>query len=707
MLFRDSGYPISYLVEAIDRGDIALPDIQRPFVWKATKVRSLFDSMYKGFPVGFLLFWETNASPGARQIGTGNAVPRYLIVDGQQRLTSLYAVMKGLEVLNEHYTKTRIRIAFRPRDEHFEVTDAATEKDPEFIPDISVLWTSPSFHQTVRGFLDGLAVKRELDQAERDQLTESLDRLRDLNSYTFKVMELSRTVDEERVAEIFVRINSEGVTLNQADFILTLMSVFWDAGRRELEQFCRGAKTPSLDTDTAFNWYIQPQPHQLLRVTVALAFRRAVLKNVYTLLRGRNIETGGDSEHGREAQFGKLEEAQAYVLDLTHWHEFLLCLERAGFRSSKMVTSDNAILFTYAMWLFGWVHYDVPLARLREVIARWFFMAHTTARYSGSFETQAERDFSMLNSVAVGEADGFCATLDSLIDATLTSDFWSITLPRDLATSAPKSPTLMAYVAALNIHDAPLLLSHVRLRTKLDPAVIARKGIERQHLFPRKHLKSALQITETTKVNQIANMTFVEWTGATSDTDCNPTDFWPLEVDAAHLSEAEVARQAYLHALPEDWHKMDYQEFLAARRSLMADVTRDAFRLLSDQSYEPVYPEPSSSASETGRSRTYYGITLSSLIDRELLEVGATLIDRNSGLGTTAIVTSDGEIEVEGRTYETPSAAAHALGSRANGWDFWSSVTESGLRTLHEIRVDYIRQTTQAENGDYDSESSM
>ncbi|MDE2957540.1 MAG: DUF262 domain-containing protein [Bacteroidota bacterium] len=90
-VFKDSSFSLSILLDQIDRGDIALPDIQRPFVWKPAKVRDLFDSMYRGFPVGNLLFWETGAQQGARQIGpqSHQATPRLMIVDGQQRLTSL------------------------------------------------------------------------------------------------------------------------------------------------------------------------------------------------------------------------------------------------------------------------------------------------------------------------------------------------------------------------------------------------------------------------------------------------------------------------------------------------------------------------------------------------------------------------------------------------------------------------------------------
>ncbi|GLX07944.1 DUF262 domain-containing protein [Microbispora sp. NBRC 16548] len=695
MLFRDASYPVSYLVQSIDQGDIALPDIQRPFVWQATKVRSLFDSMYKGFPVGFLLFWETDADPGARQIGTGSSAPRYLIVDGQQRLTSLYAVMKGMEVLREDYSRTRIRIAFRPLDESFAVTDAAIEKDPEYVPDISVLWTSGSFHPTVREFLTRLEAKREVDLEERDLLTERLGRLRELSGYTFKVMELTRAVDEERVAEVFVRINSEGVTLNQADFILTLMSVFWEKGRRELEDFSRQSKIPALDTASPFNWYIQPQPPQLLRVTVALAFRRAVLRNVYTILRGRDLETGNTSLQSREIQFAKLEKAQRHVLELTNWHEFLLCLERAGFRSSKMISSDNAILFAYAMWLFGKVHYRVPVRRLRELIARWFFMAHTTSRYSGPFESQAERDFALLTGVAEGDANGFCAVLDKTIDDTLTNDFWTIRLPNDLATSASKSPALMAYIAALNIHDAPALLSRISVRARLDPAVMAKKGIERHHLFPRKHLRQNLKVTDTGKINQIANMALVEWHTNIAISDKAPSAYWPEEITEAGLSGAELARQSYLHALPDGWTEMDYPAFLAARRRLMAQVARDAFALLANPSYQPEYPAPGDPGTALQRTEIF-GATLSHLIDAGLLDIGARLVDYKRGTETTAIVTSEGKIELDGEVFDSPSGAAGAAtgGGKLNGWEFWYAETESGLTLLAELREEFVRLMT-------------
>lgn len=273
-LYRDTGYSLIHLIADIRVGRLALPDIQRPFVWSSAKTRDLFDSMYRGYPIGTLMFWETGADVGVRQIGTAEneKVPQLLIVDGQQRLTSLYAVLTGHKVLTKTFENKRIRIAFRPEDEAFEVTDVAIERDPEFIADITSLWAD-GYKTTVRNFLQRLGESRDeaVADAHGDLLEERIDRVRDLRDFRFQVVELGVAANEEQVAEIFVRINSEGVKLNQADFILTLMSVHWEKGRRQLEEFSRGAVDPTVTGVSPKNPFVDPSPDQLLRVGIGLA----------------------------------------------------------------------------------------------------------------------------------------------------------------------------------------------------------------------------------------------------------------------------------------------------------------------------------------------------------------------------------------------------------------------------------------------------
>jgi hypothetical protein len=689
-LFKDTTYSAFGLIEDIKQGEVALPDIQRPFVWGASKVRDLLDSMYKGFPVGFLMFWETGAEAGARQIGVDAKpkVPRMLVVDGQQRLTSLYTVMTGSKVIRDDYSEGRIRIAFRPADAMFAVADAATDKDPEFIPDISALWVPGERKNVLRAFLRRLEAKRELSEAETDRLDEAIDRVHDLRDYPFKAVELAAAVQEEQVAEVFVRINSEGVTLNQADFILTLMSVFWEKGRRQLEDFSRGCKVPTLSSASPFNWYIQPSPAQMLRVSVALAFRRAVLKHVYTLLRGKDMDTGKPDPDRRSAQFARLQQAHEKVLDLTNWHEFLQCLERAGFRGAKMISSDNALLFSYALWLFGRVDYGIPLDRLRELIARWFFMAHTTGRYTGTFETRFEQDTARFADLKPGDADGYIRVLSKIIDDTMTADYWAITLPNDLATSASKSPALLAYIAALNIFDADALLSVGKVRARLDPAVTAKKGIERHHLFPRAYLRSQLKVTDNREINQIANMALVEWADNIAISDDAPAIYWTAQLSAKNLPGEMLNRQLYWHALPRGWQDMNYQAFLAERRKLMAQVTRDAYTKLSDHGYTPVYPEAGHLRDDDQPGgRAHYGVNVADLIESELLPAGTTLSAAQRDLDAIATVLPDGKIAYADEIYNTPSGASDAAaGGSTNGWTFWVADTPEGRFTLAALR---------------------
>ena len=329
-LFKEVSYRLTNLIDDIEMGDIGLPDIQRPFVWKNAKVRDLFDSMYRGYPVGYLLFWENQVGDKSKRIGTNmhQRVPSLLIVDGQQRLTSLYAVLKGIPVIRENYESELIEIAFRPTDGTFQVCDAAIRKDPEFLPNISELFAPTASQYTIIGnYLKRLASHREKAERvftpdEQKACEHSLQKLFTLTSYPFTTLQLSANIDEEQVADVFVRINSEGKKLNQSDFILTLMSVFWEDGRKELEDFCRAARQPSRSGPSPYNHFVDPSPDQLLRVAIGMAFRRARLKSAYSVLRGKDMETELVSEGQRDLQFAKLKEAQAHVLNLTHWHDF-------------------------------------------------------------------------------------------------------------------------------------------------------------------------------------------------------------------------------------------------------------------------------------------------------------------------------------------------------------------------------------------------
>lgn len=579
--FKRVEYDLSGLLHYIEIGDIGLPDIQRPFVWTNAKVRDLFDSMYRGFPVGYLLFWENAQPNGVKQIGLGDKqhpVPSRLIVDGQQRLTALYAVFRSRTVLDDDYKQREIEIAFRPRDGKFEVADAAVRRDPEWISNISTLWSSgkPSY-QMVKGFLRQLEGRGDLSEQDEERVAHNLDRLFDLQKYPFTALEIAPTVDEEQVADIFVRINSEGVKLNQADFILTLLSVFWDEGRHALENFCRESRQPvSGQGPSPFNHFIQPDPDQLLRVSIALGFSRGRLKSVYQVLRGKDLDTGEFSAGRREEQFEILRRAQADVLNLTYWHQFMSALVGAGFRSSEMVSSQNALLYAYAFYLLGRIRFRVSEHVLQKAIGRWFFFATLTGRYTSSPETVMDSDLNRLKSIAT--ADDFLMMLDSVMESELTNDFWTITLPTELDSSSARNPELFAYVAAQNRLGAPVLFSHKKVSDLIDPALqTKKKALERHHLFPRAWLE--LQGEDDLKrINQMANFALLEWPDNIEISDSPPSDYLPLVRE--RFATSDWRRMIELHALPAEWELMGYDEFLTARRPLMAAIIRRGFETL-------------------------------------------------------------------------------------------------------------------------------
>lgn len=585
-LFKEVGYSLSKLIDDIEMGDIGLPDIQRPFVWKNAKVRDLFDSMYRGYPVGYLLFWENQVGEKTKLIGTNThqKIPQLLIVDGQQRMTSLYAVMKGISVIRENYESESIEIAFRPIDGRFEVCDAAIRRDPEYLPNISELFsTTASQYQIIGDYLKGLEDYRsknnqEFSAEERKSCEVSLQRLFNLSSFPFTTLQLSAGIDEEQVAEVFVRINSEGKKLNQADFILTLMSVFWEEGRKELEDFCRNARYPSKSGPSPYNHFVDPSPDQLLRVAVGFAFRRARLKSAYSVLRGKDMETDVFSEELRDQQFAKLKEAQAHVLNLTHWHDFLGIIRQSGFTGSNLISSQTTIYYSYILYLIARIDLKVVSNTLGQVIGRWYFMASITSRYTGgSPETLMERDLAALREVDTAEK--FLTWIERVMDAELTSDFWSVTLPNRLDTSSATSPLLFAYHASLNLLSAKALFSKKLIRDALDPTLKSKKSaVERHHLYPKRFLNS-LGFEKPRITNQIANYALIEWNDNVAISDTPPSDYFLKYW--GRLKPKEQADQAYWHALPEGWEQMEYQDFLNTRRSGIAKVITDGFNRLT------------------------------------------------------------------------------------------------------------------------------
>ncbi len=579
-LFTTTNYPISALIEDIDLGKTGLPELQRPFVWPNVNVRNLFDSIYRGYPAGFLLLWDTGADGSLKAIGTkaDRPPPKMAIVDGQQRLTSLYAVVKGAEVVRADFSKGPIRIAFNPLTERFDVPDATTSKDKAYIPDISFLWRKGAdLFSIARTFMEDLEATRDLTAAERKRIETSISRLFNLPQYQFTALTLSATVGAETIAEVFVRINGSGKKLNQSDFIMTLMSVFWDDGRADLERFALAATRPGDGQASPYNHFIKPAPDQLLRATVGLSLKRARLEAVYNALRGRDPKTGIDSPEKRDEQFARMQAGQKAALNLTNWHHFLSALTLAGYRGEKMISSETAIIYSYVLYLIGIGDFGIDRERMRKAIAEFYFMASLTGRYTSSPETRFESDLARLRDLK--SAEDYLECLRVLIGTILTEDFWTNSLPNLLATSASQSPSLFAYNASLIRLDAKALFSPLKIAALVDPAVNGSRAVlERHHLFPRAHLEDT-GLNDLRQINQIGNFASVEWPQNLKIGKQPPRDYVPA-LDAA-LSPGEREQSYFWHALPPLWWEMGYPDFLVERRIRMARVIRRAWQDLS------------------------------------------------------------------------------------------------------------------------------
>src|SRR5215475_1110197 len=238
-------HPIETLLTWVKSGEIAIPEIQRPFVWSAVQVRNLLDSLFQGYPVGYLIAWR---NPDVKlKDGTSSSGKRILI-DGQQRVTALMAALLGREVVDKDYQRVRIRIAFQPVYRQFEVSNPAIAKDALWIPDIAAVFDPhTSLFELVNTYCDCNV------RTDKDEIFRSIELLRGITSNQIGLIELASDLDIETVTEIFIRVNSEGVSLSQADFAMSKIAVndTYDGNilRKAIDYFCHVAVAPEFFSD--------------------------------------------------------------------------------------------------------------------------------------------------------------------------------------------------------------------------------------------------------------------------------------------------------------------------------------------------------------------------------------------------------------------------------------------------------------------------
>lgn len=587
-IFSNTTLTVNQLIEKIDTGELGLPELQRPFIWKDSKVRDLFDSMMRGYPIGYLMLWECPELEKKKTIGVdphSYIAPKEVIIDGQQRLTSLYAVMKGKKVINSNYSERNIVISYNPLQNKFEVGYQATKKDPEWIYNISDLFTTTSSRKFINAFIDNLANSRkakgeELTDEEEDTISNNIDEVANLSKHILPVFEIKANAEEEDVSEIFVRVNSGGVSLKQNDFILTLLSLYWDEGRKQIEQFSKESTYPAKDKVTSYNQITEVSAQDIIRVVMAYAFDRARLKYGYKLLRGADFDKKGVIDLDlRDQRFDILKEKLPDVINVHNWHEFLKAILNAGYLSGDMILSGNAIYYTYAFYLIAKYRFNASYNDNMHLTSLWFFYASLVSLYTGSFESTVENHLNSIKELKT--LDEYKSFILSRVDERLTNDYFDITLlgSEGLAVSGRGNNAWNAYVAALNILDAKILFSKSNLLVAklFEPGTDGkRKSLEKHHLFPKAYLKT-LGYNDS-KINQMANYAYIDWKDNMEILDEAPSIYYP--VVCAGKTEEQILTMEKENALPHGWEKMTYEDFLVERRKLMAAKIKAAFEIL-------------------------------------------------------------------------------------------------------------------------------
>jgi len=589
-LFDNIPSKVSDLLSDVKNGRIGLPDLQRPFVWKDNKVRELLDSMMKGYPIGYIMLWESPADYDEKKSGIGingkiYTEPKELVIDGQQRLTALVASMYGVKVKDKNFVEREIKISFNPLTREFAVWTSAFERTPEWIPKVSDVFlakennTISAFRRKYIRAVNEARNKREekaLTDAEEDLIENNINDLLNLSEYSLPTLEISYNAREEDVADIFVRVNSGGQSLTENNFIQTLISVYENETSDQMNLFCEQSRIPA--SGTSYNNIIAIEPSHLIRMAVGVGFRRARLRYAYMLLRGKNLETGKYSAEERQENLAKFKEALLKVMDLNNWHAFLNCIGEAGYISKTQIASSNAVVFSYVLYLIAKYDYKLDAVRLKKTIAKWFFMGAITYFYTGSTESEVEKQFADLRNVH--DAEQFIAYIERTITTRFTEDYFRLTLPNELNSAAAISPAWNGYIAAQVVLNTPMLFSATPVsKYFILGASGTKNAVDKHHIFPKNYLTQIGYMTDRER-NQIANFTYLDYVTNIDISDDPPVEY--VERYRNRMGEAEYHKTCEDHALPPDFEKMEYIEFLKERRLRMAQIVQKAYKKLCE-----------------------------------------------------------------------------------------------------------------------------
>lgn len=582
---------IETLLTWVKSGEIAIPEIQRPFVWDSSKVRDLMDSLYQGFPVGYVIAWR---NPNVRLKDGSMSEGKKILIDGQQRVTALTAALLGEYVIDKTYKRIKIKIAFNPILEKFEVQNPAILKDVSWLPNIAdAISGEISILKLVRSYL---ALNPDADE---DLVERAFSNLINIPKKQIGIIELAHDLDIETVTEIFIRINSKGVVLSQADFAMSKIASNTEYNgnilRKAIDYFCHLAISPDfykhiVDNDVEFakseffskmQWLksenedlYDPEYTDMIRVAFTSQFNRGKLSDLVSLLSGRNFETRTFEDAIAEESFAKFKTGILNFMNETDFKRFLMIIKSAGFISPKLTRSKSALNFAYILYL-KLREQKINTVLIESYVRRWFVFSTLTGRYSGSVESVFDYDIKQIHGRSFDEY------LKEKEEGELSEAFWNASLVQSLDSSVTSSPYFNVFLAAqVKANDKGFLSKDV-----LVGDLITLRG-DIHHLFPRDFLKK--NGLDRGKYNQIANYVFMQSEINIKVGNKPPKEYFGLikaqmsgeKLVSGLTSEEELVANLKANCVPVEIMEMNlenYQDFLVMRRKLMAQKIKDYY----------------------------------------------------------------------------------------------------------------------------------
>lgn len=584
-------YSVHAILGLIDAEDFVIPEIQRPFVWKRSQVRDLIDSLYNGYPTGYIITWK---NPDVRTKDGGKANGKKVLIDGQQRVTALMAAISGKEVLDNDFNKERIKIAFNPLAEdntkRFAVQDASHLKDKKWIPNIAVV-----FERGFDPFEFSINYCEANEGVKPNVVNKAITELQGIKNRQIGVIELDASLEIDEVTEIFIRINSKGTALSQSDFVMSKMGADSTHNgnliRKVVDYFCHLTAKPdfysSLIKDKEFqeskyadkikwlaNGYddiYNPGYGDMLRVSFMHQFRRGKLADLVSLLSGRDFITKEFRDDIIEDSYKKLDKGIVNFINQYHFSQFVLSIKGAGFVASKLLNSQMTLDFAYTLYLILLNDSEVPKSQIKRYVQKWFVLSTLTSRYIGSLETQMDRDMRSISE------KGFLKFLSEVESSDLSEIFWTITLPQNLETSSINSPAFNTFLAAqINQNCNSMLMNGIKI---VDLITISG---DVHHIFPKNYLQKN-GIKNKIKYNQVANYIYIDTQINKAISDDAPSTYFSSvkeQCKTKNIILGNISNEELLtinlaeNCIPNDIYEMtvsDYDDFLQKRRILMSE----------------------------------------------------------------------------------------------------------------------------------------